>query len=184
MPNPIRYWRRSNVIARTIMQSHFQTTINGSLLPGEVERYAFWDVRSGQVVKQIQAHRQRIRSLRFTSANEIVSCGDDQIVRFSNVQTGQSRALPRHSSKLFAVALLSDDLIATSGSDNRIHIWQISSTRKLGTLDGHTGTVSCLDVSGNQIASGAYDTEVRVWHFDPNFDPAFRETRKSRRQLG
>ena len=143
-----------------------------------------WDVRTGQLVKQIGAHRQRIRSLQFSPANEIVSCSDDQTVGISNVTSGQSRSLPRHASKLFAVAMLGDDLLATSGSDNRIHIWKIASARKLGTLIGHTGTVSCLDVSGNQIASGAYDTEVRVWHFDPNFDPAFRETRRSQRQLG
>ena len=142
-----------------------------------------WDVQAGSMISQLKPHRQRIRSLQFTSAGEIVSCSDDQIVRISNPQNQQMRALPRHASKLFSVAMLGDDLLATSGSDNRIHIWQLSSSKKLGTLNGHTGTVSCLDVSGNKIASGAYDTEVRVWHFDPNFNPAFRETRKPAGQL-
>lgn len=143
-----------------------------------------WDVHNGSMISQLKPHRQRIRSLQFTSTGEIVSCSDDQIVRISNPQNKQMRALPRHAAKLFAVVMLGDDLLATSGSDNRIHIWQLSSSKKLGTLNGHTGTVSCLDVSGNQIASGAYDTEVRVWHFDPNFNPDFRETRKPARKLG
>ena len=143
-----------------------------------------WETGSGQLVSQWQAHRQRIRSIQFTASGEVVSCGDDQIVRISTIQTGQSRALPKHASKLYAVALLTDDMLATAGSDNRIHVWKISNTSKLGTLNGHTGTVSCLDVAGNRIASGAYDTEVRVWHFDPNFDPALRETRTPRRQFG
>lgn len=143
-----------------------------------------WDVGSGQLVQQLRAHKQRIRCIQFTSTGDIVSCGDDQIVRISNIQTGQSRVLPRHAAKLYCLALLTDNLLATSGSDNRIHIWQLSTTRKLGTLDGHTGTVSCLDVAGNRIASGGFDTDVRVWHFDPNFDPEFRETRQPGRQLG
>ena len=151
---------------------------------GRSGKIRVWDIRSGQMVKQLEAHRQRIRSIEFTSTGEIVSCSDDQMVRISNLQSGQIRSLPRHSAKLFAVAMLTEDMLATSGSDNQIHIWQISSSRKLGTLVGHTGTVSCLDVTGNRIASGAYDTEVKVWHFDPNFDPAYRETRKLKRQLG
>ena len=73
------------------------------------------------------------------------------------------RSFPRHASKLYATALLSDGLMATAGSDNRIHIWQLSNLQEAGTLNGHTGTVSCLDYSGGKLVSGSYDTHVRLW---------------------
>jgi len=64
---------------------------------------------------------------------------------------------------LFDVKLIADDLVATGSADNQIHIWRISDSNYVGSLKGHTGTVSCLDVNETSLVSGSYDTQVRVW---------------------
>lgn len=123
-----------------------------------------WKTSDHSQVTEFKAHRQRIRSIEFTSDKKIVSAGDDQVVCITDPNNpGLVRSFPRHASKLYATKLLDDGLIATAGSDNQIHIWQISDLQKVGTLKGHTGTVTSLAYSDKKLVSGSYDTHVRVW---------------------
>lgn len=123
-----------------------------------------WEAATGRKTAHFKAHRQRIRSLEFDSAGQIISAGDDQLVKITDpTNSANPSVLPRQASKLYAVKLLDGELLATAGSDNQIHIWQLSDLQELGSLKGHTGTVSCLDYSGGKLASGSYDTHVRLW---------------------
>ena len=125
-----------------------------------------WDI-NGRTVSQFKAHRKRIRSIEFTTDGHIVSCGDDQIVKITNAKNpADSRAMPRHSAKLYDILLLNDDTLATCGSDNLIHIWRVGDMSELGVLKGHTGTVTSLAASETKLASGSYDTQVRIWARD------------------
>ena len=100
----------------------------------------------------------------FTTDNMLVSGGDDQIVTIADPNnTNQMRHLPRLASKLYSVQLLSNGTIAMGGSNNRIQIYQLADGNPVGSLQGHTGTVSCLTLRGEQLISGSYDTQVRVW---------------------
>jgi WD40 repeat protein len=136
-----------------------------------------WNAETGSPISEYHPHRQRIRSLEFTAGGLILSCGDDQTVRVSQPLDGRIvQSLPRHLAKLFAVKLINDELLATAGSDNLVHIWQMSDSRKLETLRGHTGTVSCLDLHGDKLASGSYDTQVRIWHVQRDRPSSDRQT--------
>lgn len=141
-----------------------------------------WETDTGRQVSELELHRQRIRALDFTADNQLISCSDDQIVKITDVKTKKIRALPRHSAKLFSMAILPNDLLATAGSDNLIHIWRIADGEEMGTLKGHTGTVSCLDFSANKLASGGFDTQVRLWTVEPGQDPLGRQTRLFKNQ--
>ena len=139
---------------------------DGSLLAagGRDGHISVFSMSDGSEVADFRAHRRRIRSLRFTDDNTIVSAGDDQIVKFTNpLRTTESVALPRLSSKLYATELLPNNLVATSGSDNMIHVWDLTSRSEIGSLNGHTGTVSCMASNDRLLVSGSYDTTVRVW---------------------
>jgi WD40 repeat protein len=136
-----------------------------------------WETLSGRHVQDIAAHKQRIRSLQFTSTNDIVSCSEDQFVKISSVDTGKIIAeLPRFSAKLFATALIDDQTLATSGSDNLITIWNLANQSKLDSLTGHTGTVSCLCAHTGTIVSGSYDTHVKIWRRSSNAGIDSRQT--------
>jgi WD40 repeat protein len=142
-------------------------SLDGKLLAagGRCGTVRIWDaVDQYQNLAEFSAHRQRIRSLQFTPDQRIISASDDQFVRITNpFQTDAQQALPRMSAKLFATALLDDDLLATAGSDNAIRIWQISNQQLLGMLRGHTGTVTTLNYTRKQLISGSYDTRIRIW---------------------
>ncbi len=143
---------------------------------GRCGRIRVWESETGTVVAEYEAHRQRIRSIQFTSTGKILSCGDDQAVRFADpFGSNEMIELPRQSAKLFHVALLDDDTCATAGSDNQIAIWKLSTREQLGVQRGHTGTVSCLSASPNLLISGSYDTQIRIWH--RQVDTSFKQER-------
>jgi WD40 repeat protein len=77
------------------------------------------------------------------------------------------RALPRMNGKVFSAKLLSENRLATGGSDDLIHIWDLNRLERIESLAGHTGTISCLDFMGTILASGSYDTQVRIWDSRP-----------------
>jgi WD40 repeat protein len=128
-----------------------------------------WDTESLSKVHEIKAHRRRIRSLEFHESGELVSASDDQTVKINNLEDSlQSITLPRHAAKLFAEKIMAPSVIAIGGSDNRIHIWNTTSGSEIGTLDNHSGTVSCLDMAQGVLVSGSFDTTVRIWTPNPN----------------
>ena len=128
-----------------------------------------WDVESEKVVHNFKAHRRRIRALEFSENGNLISTGDDQMVRINKLDDpAQSTMLPRHASKLFAVKTIAPSVIATSGSDNKIHIWNTLRGSEIGSLEKHTGTVSCLDAGQDVLVSGSFDTTVRIWTPNPN----------------
>jgi len=115
-----------------------------------------WDTASSSIVNQIKAHRRRVRSLEFTEKGELISVGEDQIVKVNNLSDDSaSFALPRHAAKLFAVKLISPSVIATAGSDNRIHVWNLENQSEINVLSEHTGTVTSLDVAQDLVVSGS-----------------------------
>ena len=68
-----------------------------------------------------------------------------------------------HGGKLFTICVLNDGLLATGGSDNKIYIWDIDRLQHLGVLQGHTGSIACLDFQENLLVSASFDTFIRLW---------------------
>ncbi len=124
-----------------------------------------WETAGLTEVSKFKVHSQRVRSIEFNERNQIISASDDQYVRITDPrQPESSRHLPRHAAKLFAVVLLDENWLATAGSDNLIHIWQIDNLQEVGILKGHTGTVSSLAYGQGHLISGSFDTQVRIWN--------------------
>ena len=123
-----------------------------------------WSTSDMEPVVTYKKHRQRVRSISFTADNQILSAGEDQVIRLTDPQNIEnSRSTVRLGAKLFATELVEHGFFATGGSDNHIVIWNTDAMAALGSLSGHTGTVSCLDAKKNTLVSGSYDASVRVW---------------------
>lgn len=139
---------------------------DGSLLAagGRSGAIRVWNVLDGELVAECQPHRQRVRAIRFLEDGRLVSCSDDQTLRLISLdQPDVIDSLPREPAKQFDVIALDADTVATGRCDNRIAVWSISRREPLGTLSGHTGTVSCLAASDQILVSGSYDTQLRIW---------------------
>lgn len=123
-----------------------------------------WSAENQDLVSTYKKHRQRVRSLSFTADNKILSAGEDQVIYLTDPQNiDQSKQTQRLGAKLFATQIIGRGFFATGGSDNQVHIWNTDAMDALGSLMGHTGTVSCLDTKDKTIVSGSFDASVRVW---------------------
>ncbi len=128
-----------------------------------------WESATGKATADLTAHRQRIRAVRFVDNQRLLTGSEDQTICLTALdQVDAQFRLPRQSSKFFDVLVLDEDLFAMGGSDNRVHLYQLSTNQWLGSLQGHTGTVSCLAHDRGLLVSGSYDTQVRVWHRQQN----------------
>lgn len=68
-----------------------------------------------------------------------------------------------HTSTIRCLKVLHGRPIAISGSrDATIRVWDIEQGRQIRLLEGHQHCVRCLEVSGNKMVSGSYDTTCRV----------------------
>lgn len=131
---------------------------------GRSGKVLVWDAASGRKVAEVPAHRKRVRSIEFNPQGNILSCGEDQTICMTDIAIPEKpMKVARQSAKLFDIKLVDQNLVATAGADNKIHLWRTNDSYYVGALKGHTGTVACLDSNATQLVSGSYDTQVRVW---------------------
>ena len=124
-----------------------------------------WTSVDGQHVRDLTAHRKRIRQLAFTQqGDQIISCSEDRTVRVSNITGIGGFALPRRPTKIMAMAHYAPGRLATAGSDNMIRLWDLTTKAEIGHLRGHTGSIVTLEHDQNTLVSGSYDTTVRIWN--------------------
>jgi len=130
-----------------------------------------WNARTWQHVIDMQSHSRRIRALAFSpDGARLASAGDDTHIRIRNTHTGaEELALPSRPGRVLAMVFVGNGRLATGGSDNAIHLWDLSKQTVESRLVGHTGSVAALacDRTGHWLVSGSYDTTVRLWDLRP-----------------
>jgi WD40 repeat protein len=126
-----------------------------------------WQTADGEPVRQIAAHRLRIRSLGYSpDGSKLMSAGEDGFVRCWNAITGEQEVeLVCKPAKVMAALFVNSDTLATAGSDNRILFWDTKSREPVLSLGAHTGSIAALacDPSGQVLVSGSYDTTAQIF---------------------
>jgi WD40 repeat protein len=126
-----------------------------------------WEVATGRVVWEREAHQRRIRAIAISADGlRLVTAGEDRVLRIWDADRGEeSTTIDHGGSKVLAATYCGHHRIAGAGTDNIIHIWDAKSGRKIIELTGHTGSVAALayDKATDTLISGSYDTTVRIW---------------------
>ena len=124
-----------------------------------------WSTADGAVLHNLRAHDRRLRALAYSpDGNHLVSAGEDRAICIWDTHNGQEIGhITRAEGKLLSLAVLSAERLAVGTSQNVIELWDFSTGKIVGTLTGHTGSVSALAHHRDWLVSGGYDAQVRVW---------------------
>lgn len=111
----------------------------------------------------IQAHRQRIHSIDFLDETTIIACSEDRTLSRCDLTQSTSRILVETTGRKFDVEIIDPRTVACCGSSNRIELFDTDSGESIGFLEGHKGTVTCIEYRDGRLLSGSFDTQARVW---------------------
>ena len=131
-----------------------------------------WNLATGQCIATSGGNAPRILGLATNPHNQIVVSSQDngtiQLWNFSEIMVGKlppKISIQAHRGMATALAFsLDGKLIASTGSDRLIKIWDAVTGEQLQTLSGHTDYVPLLlFVDDRTIVSQSYDKTIRQW---------------------
>ena len=129
---------------------------------------AVWDSSTGERIAHYLAHQQRVFTASFSADGErITSVGNDR--RLVQYDLGTQTLLPYSlelPAKLRSMSLINDRAVAIAGADNSIQLYDFRTGDVIADLREHTGSVAVMCPCGPSLASGAYDTTVRIWDLE------------------
>src|SRR5262249_12616116 len=147
---------------------------------GHCDRVQLWDVASGKVLREIE-HQQPSNdftlAVAFSPDGKVLASGSSEsAIRLWDVATGKE--LPQFHGKrlgfggkwsygiLCSFTFSPDNrMLAVGGSDGKIHLWDVATSKKIRLFEGHSRTVLSLTFSadGKTLASGGEDATLRLW---------------------
>ena len=126
-----------------------------------------WDAASGQPLSDVRVSSRRICALAYSPDGKLLAAaGQQRIVRLLDSSSGKPLAdLPERPGEIMAICFCGPDTLASAGSGDVIHLWDLALRKERCELIGHTGSITTLvfNRSAETLISGSYDTTVRLW---------------------
>jgi WD40 repeat protein len=125
-----------------------------------------WSSDTGELIARYREHQSRIHAAVFSAdGSHITSAGEDRkIVCFHLDEKRVAWSREMALSKMMALHLINEDLIAVAGGDNRVRLFDAVSNSVIAELAGHQGTIAAITVCDDFLATGSFDTTVRFWN--------------------
>jgi WD repeat-containing protein 61 len=138
--------------------------IAGSGMDGVV---SIFDVESGMLKGQTNAHKKPVRQVTFTPDSKyLVSACDDMYIGVFEAATGKTiQVMSGHESWVLCVAVHPDGkVMASGGSDGKVKLWDMDTNKCIQTVSEHADQVWGVAWSedGKRLASVADDRSVIV----------------------
>jgi WD40 repeat protein len=127
-----------------------------------------WSIATGQNLLNIKAHNGYSFGLVFTSdSKKLISAGvDDQYLKIWDLDSGICLKSWQSTASIYRIALSADDrIIACSGENGNILLWDVITGQLLKELIGHNGHVLgvAFQPQGTLLASSSFDSVVKLW---------------------
>jgi WD40 repeat protein len=130
-----------------------------------------WDAASGDLLRTVAGHTERVRSLAFSpDGTHLASSADDGTIRICEVATGLAlRTLRGHEGPVFHVAYSPDGRrLVSASADRTVRLWDARSGGQGGRLRGHENRgIPAIAISpdGSQLITVGEDGGTGVWDF-------------------
>ncbi len=168
--NTARIWDFANERERVKLYGHPNSVFSASysrdgkkIVTGSADATArIWDAESGREIVLLSSHTKPVVWVRFAS-------DDRQVISASWDGTVKTWSASGHIGRTDAVWFSPDgSVVATSGDDRTIRLWDAASGDELRVLTKHQKAVTSLRFSGDgtRLASGDASGQIEVW--DPS----------------
>jgi len=138
-----------------------------------------WDVKSGQLLRQLRGHIGPIRGLAYHGDGHLLASGsEDETIRLWNADDGALlQTLKGHTHGVQSVAFSPDGRRLASGAgspaavapEQELKLWDVSTGMETLNMAGHTMGVCAVAFrpDGGQIASASADGTIKLWDATP-----------------
>jgi WD40 repeat protein len=135
---------------------------------GRLGLVRLWDVRRCEQTANVQVSSRRICAMAYSPDGKLLAVGGQQrVIRLLDTTSGKPVIdLPERPGEVLALCFCGPNLLASAGSGNVIHLWDLSARQERCRLVGHTGSITTLAFHREKatLISGSYDTTVRLWN--------------------
>jgi WD40 repeat protein len=127
-----------------------------------------WNIATGENLLNIKAHNGYSFGLVFTSdSKKLISAGvDDQSIKIWDLDSGICLKSWQSSASVYRIALTADDgILACSGENGNLLLWDVRTGQLLKELIGHVGHVVgvAFQPQGTLLASSSFDSMIKLW---------------------
>ena len=133
-----------------------------------------YNVNTGALTMALNGHVGFVSNLQLISnSNLFASSGHDFKVRIWNLTTYECKfTLTGHSGDIYALKLISQDLLASGSNDLTIKIWNVTSGSLVRTITGLTyyiywslDTLINTNDGSESLIGGLYDQTLKMWSY-------------------
>lgn len=128
----LRIWDIEKEKNTKILRGHTETVtcciyINDVIISGSKDKTVkVWDIKKAEVIYNYTSHTSAVRCLNYINNNQIVSAGDDSIIRIWEVSGKKGKELETlkgHEDGVFDTTIDKDNNIISCGGDKKLKIW-------------------------------------------------------------
>jgi WD40 repeat protein len=134
----------------------------------EDQTIRIWDVATGQCLKIIRGHTNRVRSLSLSSDESLLlSASEDQTIRLWDLEGRCLWTFTGHTGPARSVDFgRGGTIFASCADDETVRLWDINTKTCIHVLQGHANQVWTVKFShdGRLLASGGEDGTIRLWN--------------------
>jgi WD40 repeat protein len=122
-----------------------------------------WSPTTGQTKRTIQTNGD-VKSLKLLNTNIHLAAGVGSDINIYNINDGNLvSSLYGHTRDVYDLVQMSADLLASSGGDWRVRIWNLTTKTCKFILTHDSYIVGLKQITSSILASGSDDRQIKLW---------------------